>query len=117
MISRLAVDLAHRGKGLGQLLGGVARIPRSGVLRGQWISDFLIRTRAEVSAGGEIGDCVRRELSKHRSLAGYGRPVSNRKDERLEPILGLAGSLGLADGPHVRLAHDIERFLPIDDNL
>jgi hypothetical protein len=73
--------------------------------------DFLIRTRAELAAGGELGVCVRRELSERRSLAGYGRPISNRRDERLDPILKLARSLGLADGPHVKLAHDIERFL------
>jgi len=54
---------------------------------------------------------VRRELSEQRSLAGYGRPISNRRDERLDPILSLARSLGLADGPHLQLAHDIERFL------
>lgn len=74
-------------------------------------SDFLIRTRAHVAAGGELGSWVRQELSERRSLAGYGRPISNRKDERLDPILSLARSLGLADGPHVQLAHDIERFL------
>lgn len=73
--------------------------------------DFLIRTRAELLAGGELGPWVRRELSERRSLAGYGRPVSNRKDERLDPILSLARSLGLGDGPHVKLAHDIESFL------
>ena len=74
-------------------------------------SDFLIRTRAELAAGGELGPWVRRELSERRSLAGYGRPISNRRDERLDPILTLARSLALADGPHVQLAHDIERFL------
>jgi hypothetical protein len=74
-------------------------------------SDFLIRTRAELAAGGELGPWVRRELTERRSLAGYGRPISNRTDERLEPILTLARALGLADGPYVRLAHDIERFL------
>jgi hypothetical protein len=74
-------------------------------------SDFLIRTRAELAAGGELGPWVRRELSERRSLAGYGRPISNRRDERLEPILRLARSLSLADGPHLQLAHDIERFL------
>jgi len=74
-------------------------------------SDFLIRTRAHLAAGGELGPWVRRELSERRTLAGYGRPVSSRRDERLDPILSLARSLGLADGPHVQLAHDIERFL------
>lgn len=75
------------------------------------VSDFLIRTRLEVAAGAELGACVRRELAEHRSLAGYGRPISNRRDERLDPILALARSLGLGDGPHVQLAHAVERFL------
>jgi hypothetical protein len=74
-------------------------------------SDFLIRTRAHVAAGGELGPWVRRELTERRSLAGYGRPISNQRDERLDPILSLARALGLADGPHVKLALDIERFL------
>lgn len=73
--------------------------------------DFFIRTRTALAAGHELGPWVRRELSERRSLAGYGRPISNRRDERLDPILQLAGSLGLAEGPYVRLAHDIERFL------
>jgi hypothetical protein len=75
------------------------------------VSDFLNRTLAHLVAGGELGPWVRRELAEHRSLAGYGRPISNRRDERLDPILSLARSLGLADGPHLQLAHDIERFL------
>jgi hypothetical protein len=74
-------------------------------------SDFLRRTQAHVAAGGELGPWVKRELAERRSLAGYGRPISNQRDERLEPILSLARSLGLADGPHLQLAHDIERFL------
>ena len=74
-------------------------------------SDFLIRTRAHVAAGGELGPWVLGELAERRSLAGYGRPISNRRDERLDPILSLARSLGLADGVHVQLVHDIERVL------
>jgi hypothetical protein len=74
-------------------------------------SEFLVRACAQVAAGAELGPLVRRELAERRSLAGYGRPISNQRDERLDPILKLARSLGLADGPHVRLAHDVERFL------
>lgn len=74
-------------------------------------SDFLIRTRAHVAAGGELGPWVRRELEERRSLAGYGRPLSAKRDERLDPILTFARSLELAGGPHLQLAHDIERFL------
>ncbi|HYP90398.1 MAG TPA: hypothetical protein VEQ59_19635 [Polyangiaceae bacterium] len=73
--------------------------------------DFLVRARAALATGAELGPWVRRELSERRSLAGYGRPISNQKDERLDPILKLARSLGLGDGPHVQLAHDVERFL------
>jgi hypothetical protein len=62
-------------------------------------SDFLIRTRAHVDAGGELGPWVRRELTERRSLAGYGRPISNRRDERLDPILGLARSLAWRMAP------------------
>jgi hypothetical protein len=56
------------------------------------------------------------ELAEHRSLAGYGRPISNHRDERLDPILKLARELGLGDGPHVRVAHEVERFL-LDSRL
>jgi len=75
------------------------------------VSDFLARTMAHVAAGGELGPWVMRELAEHRTLAGYGRPISNRRDERLDPILNLARSLGLTDGPHLKLAQDVERFL------
>jgi hypothetical protein len=74
-------------------------------------SDFLIRTRAHVAAGGQLGPWVRKELAERRSLAGYGRPLSSRRDERLDPILSRARTLGLADGPHLQLALEIERFL------
>jgi hypothetical protein len=74
-------------------------------------SDFLNRTRAHVAGGGELGPWVLQELAVHRSLAGYGRPISSQRDERLDPILNLARSLGLADGPYLKLAHEIEDFL------
>jgi hypothetical protein len=107
--------LAGSARSTGNLAVSAALAVSEGAIFGRGIdlraSDFLIRTRAEVASGGELGPWVRRELSARRSLAGYGRPISNRRDERLDPILNLARSLGLADGPHVRLAHDIERFL------
>jgi hypothetical protein len=74
-------------------------------------SDFLIRAQAHVGEGGELGPWVLRELAERRSLAGYGRPISSQRDERLDATLNLARSLDLADGPHLRLAHDIERIL------
>jgi hypothetical protein len=73
-------------------------------------SDFLIRTRAALAGGAELGACVREELSRRRSLGGYGRPLASA-DERIPPILKLARSLGLADGPHLKLAFQIDELL------
>ena len=107
--------LAGSARSTGNLAISAALAVSEGTIFGRGIdlraSEFLIRTCAEVAAGAELGPLVRRELSERRSLAGYGRPISNRRDERLDPTLKLARSLGLADGPHLRLAHDIERFL------
>jgi hypothetical protein len=72
--------------------------------------DFLHRTRAELDAGGQLEPWVRNELGLRRSLGGYGRPVTSA-DERNEPIVALARSLGLGDGPYLKLAFDIEACL------
>lgn len=71
---------------------------------------FLIRTRAALAAGGTLEDCIQAEMAKHRSIAGYGRPVTNG-DERLPHLLALARELGLDQGPHLRLAFDIDAWL------
>jgi Citrate synthase, C-terminal domain len=73
--------------------------------------EFLIRLRAHVDAGGELGPFVRKELSERRALGGYGRPVNGGTDERIAPLLALAQSLGLSDGPHLKLAFEVEEFL------
>jgi hypothetical protein len=72
--------------------------------------DFLYRTRAELDRGAELGPWVKKELSTARSLGGYGRPVTTA-DERIEPLLKLARSLGLADGPYLQLAYAIQECL------
>jgi hypothetical protein len=72
--------------------------------------EFVIRARAAVAAGAELGTYVRRELDERRGLGGYGRPLSSA-DERIEPLMKLARSLGLADGPHVKLAFEIDAYL------
>ena len=72
--------------------------------------DFLRRTHLSVAKGGSLADCVAKEIEAFRSIAGYGRPLSS-KDERMAPILELAASLGLADGPHLKLAFAVETYL------
>lgn len=72
--------------------------------------DFLIRTRHEVDAGGDLAERIRQELEAHRSIAGYGRPLVNG-DERNRHMLALARELELDQGPHLRLAFAIEEAL------
>lgn len=72
--------------------------------------EFLIRTRKEIESGAMLADCLRNELAKHRSIAGYGRPIING-DERNPHILELANKLGLNQGAHLRVAFEIEEAL------
>ena len=72
--------------------------------------DFFIRTRVRVEQGDELADCLREEFALYRSIGGYGRPIVNG-DERIKPILDLAATLGLDQGPHLHLAFAIEREL------
>jgi hypothetical protein len=72
--------------------------------------DFLIRTRQQMDEGGDLDECIRQELELYRSISGYGRPLVNA-DERIEPLLTLARSLGLDQGPYLRLALDVEKKL------
>lgn len=72
--------------------------------------DFLLRTRKTLDEGGTIANCVRDEIATHRSIAGYGRPLVST-DERIVPIMALARTLGLDNGPHVRLAFEVEEYL------
>lgn len=72
--------------------------------------DFLLCTQVRLQRGDTLDDCVREALQSQRGIAGYGRPIANG-DERIAPLMALARELGLADGPHVRLAFEVERVL------
>jgi len=72
--------------------------------------DFLMRTRRQMDEGSDLDECIRQELELHRSISGYGRPLVNA-DERIEPLLTLARSLGLDQGPYLCLALAVEEKL------
>ncbi|MDP1633959.1 MAG: hypothetical protein Q8L69_04665 [Gallionellaceae bacterium] len=72
--------------------------------------DFLVRTRKQTEAGGDLAACIRDELDTHRSIAGYGRPLING-DERNRHMLALARELGLDQGPYLKLAMRIEETM------
>lgn len=71
---------------------------------------FLIDTRKRLDEGGLLDECMQQELQAHRSIAGYGRPLIN-SDERNQPMLALARSLGLDQGRYLRLAMNVEDAL------
>jgi len=72
--------------------------------------NFFINTHQALSSGSALADCIKQEMETYRRVAGYGRPLINA-DERLAPTMALARELGLDQGPHVQLAHAIEKFL------
>jgi len=71
--------------------------------------DFLQQAQRRVEAGDALADIVRDELARRR-IYGYGRPLHSA-DERLPWLLNLARELGLDQGPHLKLALDIEPLL------
>lgn len=72
--------------------------------------DFFIRTQKIVESGGDLVECISKELAEYRSIGGYGRPLVNG-DERIPPLLALAKDLGLDQGPYLRLAFAVEEKL------
>lgn len=76
-------------------------------------ADFLVRARREVEAGAApLAQIVAAELEARRRIAGYGRPINrSAEDERHAPILAVARAEGLAGGPYVKLAYEVESAL------
>lgn len=72
--------------------------------------EFLQRARRRVEHGEDLAHVVEEELHLRRSLAGYGRPVASG-DERMAPTRKLLEEVGMADGPALRLAAEIETIL------
>lgn len=58
-----------------------------------------------------IKDVVKQEIKRIRHLpSGYGRPIIN-SDERVPPMLALAKELNVDQGPHLKIALEIEKVL------
>ncbi len=72
--------------------------------------DFIKRARIKINQGESLEQLIKWELKENRGVAGYGRPLTN-VDERIKPVLEMARKLGLGDGPHTRLAFEVEQFL------
>jgi hypothetical protein len=71
--------------------------------------EFLQRLQRRVAAGEELEALVLTELAARR-IYGYGRPL-NSLDERIPWLMDLVKELGLADGPHLKLAFAVEAIV------
>jgi len=76
----------------------------------QRASEFMIRTKICMDEGANLEEIVRAELKKRRGIAGYGRPIV-AADERIAPVMKLVHELGLDEGPHFKLAFEVEKIL------
>jgi hypothetical protein len=70
-------------------------------------TDFFYRAHNRIAQGELLEEIVDRELKEYRAVYGYGRPLINR-DERIEPMMKFARSIGCAEGEFIELAFSIE---------
>lgn len=79
------------------------------------------RVHGRMQEGATLAQALDEHLKTQGKLPGYGRPIAAH-DERIPPTMKLARELGIAGGPHVALAFEIERHLkeqgkPLQMNL
>jgi hypothetical protein len=73
-------------------------------------SEFLIRAKKMVDEGADLEALVRAEIKEKRGIGGFGRPVVPT-DERIEPIMAIVREQCLENGPHLKLAFEVESIL------
>lgn len=71
---------------------------------------FIQRAAQVLATGESLDDCVREELTRHRAIAGFGRPIA-AGDERIAPMMKRVEQEGLAGGAHVKAAQAVEQHL------
>jgi len=72
--------------------------------------DFLLRAEKRLDEGESLESIIRSELKEFRSVYGYGRPLV-KGDERIEPMMAFARSIGCGDGKYVKLAFQVDEYL------
>ncbi|SFU59257.1 citryl-CoA lyase [Pseudoduganella namucuonensis] len=109
-----ALTASSRGTGAQALAAGIVASEASlyGLGPETTIGDFLVRALAAKCGGADLDQLVRAELKQHRHMMGYGRPVgADFVDERIPVSLARMEELGVAMGPHLRLAFELEEAL------
>lgn len=73
-------------------------------------SRFFQKTLAWVRSGQDLEDLIQEKLARRETIYGFGRPIV-RRDERIEPFRKVFQEEGFKEGPHYRLAQQIEQIL------
>ena len=73
-------------------------------------TDFLYRADKRLAEGETLEQIIKAELKQFRSVYGYGRPLVSG-DERVEPMMGFARSIGCGEGKYIKLAFAIAEYL------
>lgn len=76
--------------------------------------DFLLRAKQRIDNECTSVDAIVQEEMRARRIYGYGRPI-NSNDERIPWLMDIVKQAGLENGPHLRLAFDVERVLVARD--
>lgn len=72
--------------------------------------DFLVRTKEKLDNHVDLMVVVKNELKQFRGIFGFGRPLVS-VDERIKPVMNMAKEMKLANGPHTKLAFEVEDIL------
>ncbi len=94
-------------------LGAALAISEAGIYGGiveLRASEFITRAKILVDGGADLNEIVRIELKLQRSIGGYGRPLVSG-DERIPPLMVLVRQQGFDNGPHLKLAFEVEKIL------
>lgn len=73
-------------------------------------TDFLYRADKRLAEGETLEQIVKTELKQYRSVYGYGRPLVTG-DERVEPMMDFARSIGCGEGKYIKLAFAVAEYL------
>jgi len=73
-------------------------------------TDFFYRADQRLASGESLESIVDSELKQFRSVYGYGRPLV-KADERVQPMMEFARSIGCGSGKFVKLAFAVGDYL------
>jgi citrate synthase len=73
-------------------------------------TDFFYRADGRLNQGENLEQIIKSELKQYRSVYGYGRPIV-RGDERVEPMMAFARSIGCGEGKFIKIAFEVAEYL------